>query len=124
MLVVEADDERVTAQYFVPQQVEGVAFVLHGYFDHVGLFAHVIEPLLARDLAVVCFDQIGHGLSGGARHTIDSFDTYIRATAVVYHQARSDLANLDVERLTPGDYTDLGADEPFQLEAGEGECAS
>ena len=95
MLVVEADGERVTAQYFVPQQVEGVAFVLHGYFDHVGLFAHVIEPLLARDLAVVCFDQIGHGLSGGARHTIDSFDTYIRATAIVYRQARSDLADLD-----------------------------
>ena len=36
----------------------------------------------------------------------------------------ADLTALDPENLDPEDYQDVGSDEPFQLEAGEGECAS
>ena len=92
--MVEAHGERLAVQYFIPEGAAGTAFLLHGYFDHVGLFAHVLEPLLARRLAVVCFDQIGHGLSSGPRYTIDTFDAYVNATAAVYRHAREDLPEL------------------------------
>jgi sulfite reductase beta subunit-like hemoprotein len=36
----------------------------------------------------------------------------------------SDLTALEPETLRPEDYRDLGAEVPFELEAGEGECAS
>ncbi|MFQ5878445.1 MAG: nitrite/sulfite reductase [Acidobacteriota bacterium] len=36
----------------------------------------------------------------------------------------ADLAAFDPGGLRPEDYTDLGADVPFRIEAGEGECAS
>jgi len=38
--------------------------------------------------------------------------------------ALADLTELDPETLQPEDYQDLGAGVPFELEAGEGECAS
>jgi sulfite reductase beta subunit-like hemoprotein len=39
-------------------------------------------------------------------------------------KALSDLTDLDPGSLRPEEYQDLGADAPFELEAGEGECAS
>jgi alpha-beta hydrolase superfamily lysophospholipase len=55
----------------------GTAFVVHGYFDHVGLYGHLIRHLLGRGLNVVAFDLPGHGLSDGERVTIASFDHYV-----------------------------------------------
>lgn len=56
--------------------VEGSAIVVHGYYDHVGLYGHLIRYLLGRRLRVLAYDQQGHGLSTGRRATIGSFDRY------------------------------------------------
>lgn len=55
----------------------------HGYFDHVGLFEHLLRYLLSKQLTVCAFDQIGHGLSSGERATIDSFDRYVTVLETV-----------------------------------------
>lgn len=69
-------DYRIAVQLFQVPAPRGTVLVLHGYFDHVGIFDHVIEHLLARDLDVVAFDLPGHGLSGGAAAAINSFSEY------------------------------------------------
>lgn len=89
--LIDAHGERLVVQYFVPPSARGTVLVVHGYYDHVGLYGHLIEYLLSRDLAVVCYDQIGHGLSSGPRATIDSFDRYVAATRAVYAAARAHL---------------------------------
>lgn len=66
----------VVAHYFEPPRPRGTCFVLHGYFDHSGLFRHVIEYCLARGLAVVAYDLPGHGLSTGERGHIHDFGEY------------------------------------------------
>lgn len=80
---LEVGDERVAAQCFEPPNAKGTAVVCHGYYDHVGLYGHLIEYLLDQQLNVLCFDQLGHGLSTGMRATIECFDDYGAALNVV-----------------------------------------
>lgn len=67
---------RIAVQLFQVPVPRGTVLVMHGYFDHAGIFDHVIEHLLARGFDVVCFDLPGHGLSSGALAAIDSFAEY------------------------------------------------
>lgn len=66
----------IVTHYFALPQPLGTCFVFHGYFDHAGLFAHVIEYCLRRRLNVVIYDLPGHGLSTGERASIGSFADY------------------------------------------------
>ena len=91
MFCLRGAQERLAVQYFLPQQIRGHVFLCHGYYDHVGLFAYTVEYLLRQGLAVVTYDQIGHGLSSGAPATIESFDRYVEATRVVMSTARKQL---------------------------------
>ena len=76
--------ERLVAQRFAPAGApKGTAAVVHGYYDHVGLYGHLIRYLLGRGFAVLAYDQPGHGLSTGARATIASFDLYVDALQAV-----------------------------------------
>lgn len=47
-----------------------------------------------------------------------------RTEPAIIETALTDLIELDPETLQPNDYQDLGAEVPFELDAGEGECAS
>ena len=69
---------RIACHYYCPEQAHGTVFIVHGYYDHVGLFAHIIRYCLARNLAVIAFDLPGHGLSTGLAASIESFSQYTR----------------------------------------------
>ena len=55
---------------------KGMVFLLHGYYDHVGLFNHALKALLDTGYSVVTFDLPGHGLSSGERVAIPDFNRY------------------------------------------------
>jgi lysophospholipase len=59
------------------QNSRGTCFLFHGYFDHAGLFRHLIEYCLQRQFNVVIYDLPGHGLSTGERVSIPSFSDYL-----------------------------------------------
>ena len=71
----------IVCQHFQPAGASPrkTAFLLHGYFDHAGLYRHLIKHLLKHNIAVVIFDLPGHGLSSGATASINSFQEYIDA---------------------------------------------
>ena len=50
--------------------------IVHGYLDHLGLYKHLIDYLIGKNLAVVCFDLPGHGLSDGQSAFIEDFADY------------------------------------------------
>lgn len=54
----------------------GTLLLVHGYFDHVGLYGHLVRFGLARGSNVVAFDLPGHGLSSGPRGEIHDFSEY------------------------------------------------
>jgi len=53
--------------------------LVHGYFDHTGLFGKLIGWGLSRHCNVLMFDLPGHGLSSGEPAVIDDFSDYSRA---------------------------------------------
>jgi len=75
---LQAGDFRLWTQVWSPETPLGTAFVVHGYFDHLGLYRHLLECLLARGWRVVLWDLPGHGLSSGRRASIDDFEDYGR----------------------------------------------
>lgn len=81
---VRSDSYEVVYQTFIPQlaageTARGCFYLLHGYYDHVGLYTHLIRFLLQEGYEVVALDLPGHGLSSGPRASIISFDEYSRA---------------------------------------------
>lgn len=74
---LEAFGYDIAMQVFLPKEkAKGTLLVLHGYFDHVGLFTHLIRRGLERGYAVVAYDLPGHGLSNGGRCDIEAFTHY------------------------------------------------
>lgn len=53
--------------------------LVHGYFDHVGLYGSLIEYGLSRGFNVVVFDLPGHGLSSGQPLAVSDFTEYVQA---------------------------------------------
>ena len=82
------DGERIAAQAYLPANPLGTVVVCHGYYDHVGLYGHLIDYLLGEQLAVFAFDQPGHGLSTGPLATIASFDAYETVLAAALEACR------------------------------------
>nr|WP_033195418.1 alpha/beta hydrolase [Kushneria aurantia] len=75
---IEAGGFLLWVQVWTPQcPPRGTVVVVHGYFDHLGLYGHLLERLLLQGFRVVLWDLPGHGLSSGERASIDSFDTYV-----------------------------------------------
>ena len=67
---------RIASHYWLPANARGTLVVVHGYYDHVGIFDKALRFGLDNQLAVVAFDLPGHGLSSGERSAIGSFDEY------------------------------------------------
>ena len=66
----------IATHFFSNPDADKTCFILHGYYDHAGLFSHIIEYCLQRNFSVVIFDLPGHGLSSGTTASIDSFQSY------------------------------------------------
>ncbi len=64
-------------------------FVVHGFYDHMGLYRHVIEWGLKHGFVVIACDLPGHGLSSGERASIEDFAQYQEALQGVFIEAQS-----------------------------------
>ncbi len=69
----------IVCQLYLRDKPRATVFLVHGYFDHVGLYAPLIDYLLEKNYSVVAFDLPGHGLSSGEAASISSFRHYDRA---------------------------------------------
>ncbi len=54
----------------------GTIVLVHGLFDHVGLFQTIIQHFLAQQYSVLAIDLPGHGLSDGVATDIGNFLDY------------------------------------------------
>lgn len=72
----DAANHIIAVHAWMPENARGTVLVCHGYFDHVGLFRHVIQHLLELNYAVLAYDLPGHGLSSGPRAAIEDFLIY------------------------------------------------
>jgi len=72
----EVGGYEIVTQLWRPERPVGTLVLMHGFYDHVGLYGHVIDWALGLGLAVITCDLPGHGLSSGARASITDFSEY------------------------------------------------
>lgn len=84
---VKAVGFRIATHYWLPESPKGTLVVVHGYYDHVGVFEHPIRFALENNFAVLAFDLPGHGLSSGEPAVIDSFNEYGDVLAEILQQS-------------------------------------
>jgi alpha-beta hydrolase superfamily lysophospholipase len=72
----QALDSKKSESYQVRLTGKGTVFIFHGYFDHAGLYGHIIEYLLHSGFNVLIYDLPGHGLSSGESVAISHFTQY------------------------------------------------
>lgn len=83
------DGYELVSHCWWPEKVKGTLFLLHGFYDHTGLYRHVIEWALDQDFAVIACDLPGHGLSSGPRASIRDFSEYQDALQALFAEANS-----------------------------------
>ena len=66
----------IVAHYYENKTAVETCFIVHGYYDHSGLYGHLIEYCLKRNFSVVIYDLPGHGLSTGEQASIANFSDY------------------------------------------------
>ncbi|NBA97879.1 alpha/beta hydrolase [Pseudomonas sp. R5(2019)] len=85
----EAAGFELVAQLWRPEAPVATLFLLHGFYDHMGLYRHVIDWALDQGFAVISCDLPGHGLSSGERASIGDFNDYQRVLEALFEQARN-----------------------------------
>ncbi|NLY57685.1 MAG: alpha/beta hydrolase [Gammaproteobacteria bacterium] len=85
---IQVEDFTLAVQVWRPTTPRGTLIILHGYYDHMGLYRHLIRWALEQRLAVMAFDLPGHGLSSGERASIDCFLRYQQVLDGIIEQAR------------------------------------
>ena len=84
---IQAAGYQIAVQVWWPERPRATLVLLHGYYDHVGLYRHVIEWALGMGFAVLAFDLPGHGLSSGVRASIGDFAEYQAVLQAVLDEA-------------------------------------
>ena len=61
-----------------PNEAKAIVVLVHGIGEHIQRYEHVVKAFGSRNLAVLGFDQQGHGKSGGKRGVIAGNDSLLR----------------------------------------------
>lgn len=69
---------RIAVHVYEPPDPQATVVIVHGYYDHAGVWSHVLGPLVVAGYRIVIHDQPGHGLSDGEPAAIDDFQTYVQ----------------------------------------------
>lgn len=80
-----------------PETVKGVVVLVHGFGEHSGRYMNTVIPmLLAANLAVVTYDNVGHGKSSGKRGHCPSYEALLDILEDVINETKVDYQNIPV----------------------------
>jgi len=86
---LESHNIKIYGRSTEPSQVHGVLVLVHGFGEHSGRYSGNIVPLLNDlGLAVIVYDNIGHGKSGGKRGHCPSYVALLDILGKVVDKAR------------------------------------
>ena len=78
----------VHASWLPDAAPKAVAVLVHGYGEHMGRYAHVIEALVSHGYAVHALDHRGHGESMGVRAHVERFDYFVDDLHLLVRQVK------------------------------------
>jgi len=78
----ESNGIPIHAGYVLPETVKGVVVLVHGFGEHSGRYLNGVIPMLEKiGLAIVFYDNFGHGKSGGKRGHCPSYEALLSLLA-------------------------------------------
>ena len=77
MSLVGARGLRLIAREWAVPDAAARVILIHGYGEHLGRYAHVIDGLNGAGFTVVGIDNRGHGESAGRRADVVAFDDFV-----------------------------------------------
>lgn len=84
-------------QYFKPDSCKGVVVLVHGMGEHSKRYnSFVIPSLLNENLAVLSYDQFGHGQTEGKRGHNPGYDSLLDCLDLVISKAQELFENLPI----------------------------
>lgn len=81
----------IAVQQWMHPAATASVILVHGYYDHVGLYGSVVRFCAEQGWNLLTFDLPGHGLSSGPRAEIEHFDEYIEIVEQLYQRFTSTL---------------------------------
>ncbi len=87
---LEIVNARILGWHTTPNNAKGVLVLVHGFGEHSGrYFDSVVPELLDIGLAVVLYDNIGHGKSSGKRGHCSSYESLLDILDHVIQKAKN-----------------------------------
>ncbi|WP_298318901.1 alpha/beta hydrolase [uncultured Aquimarina sp.] len=88
---------KIFAQYWLPDNCKGIILLVHGMGEHSARYEdYLIPELLAKHIAVITYDNFGHGKSSGTRGYCPSYNALMEVIEIVYHKANEIVTDLPV----------------------------
>lgn len=81
---------KIVVRKATPDSASRVVVLAHGFGEHSGRYAHVVERLVADGAAVYAPDHRGHGRSEGPRAVVDDVDAMADDLHLVVQTAKSE----------------------------------
>lgn len=82
MGVLHFDGMKLVGHWWRKEKAKGTVLLVHGLFDHVGIYLKIVDELLSKNYNVFSVDMPGHGLSEGPEASINDFSDYSRVLDV------------------------------------------
>jgi len=81
---------KLQGYYYTPKQIHSVVVLVHGMGEYANRYERVVIPtLLKKSIAVVSYDQFGHGHSDGKKGHHPGYQYIMSALEEVVHKAKS-----------------------------------
>jgi acylglycerol lipase len=84
-------DYNIYYQTWLPDKnAKAVLLVAHGFAEHSGRYANVVNHFVPKGYAVYALDHRGHGRSDGERVQVDDFNDYIKDLKTFFNIVRKE----------------------------------
>jgi len=85
------DDFTIYYQCWLPEGTPtAVLLVAHGYAEHSGRYANLVDYFVPKGYAVYALDHRGHGRSDGERVQVEHFEDYLTDLKTFFDMAREE----------------------------------
>jgi acylglycerol lipase len=76
-------------QYWLPEkEAKSIVLVVHGWAEHSGRYANLVNHLLPNGYAIYAHDHRGHGMSEGRRGYVERFSDYLDDLKIFFDLVR------------------------------------
>ncbi|SHI34503.1 alpha/beta hydrolase [Aquimarina spongiae] len=88
---------QIFSQYWIPNESKAIVLLVHGMGEHSARYTdYVIPELLAKHIAVITYDNFGHGKSSGKRGHCPDYSSLMELIGMMISKTESLLPNTPI----------------------------